>query len=761
MKRGIRWRWRQWVSGTLMVFASGGLTGCVKPLYMTPETQHIASTVGLPADLETNPNVAPIPDVSDHKPPPTVLDSNREPRYMTLQEAMAIALERGTRGQSSSFIFQSLAQGNISASYNDDLVVFGGRSVQGDDSIRVFALDPAIVEADIESALSKFDARFTTSMSWQKRDQAVANIFNNFNNGDFAAFSAGLFKPLPTGGLVSVTAETNYTKLGAVPQGFAVINPSYTPSVTVRFEQPLLRDYGIDVNQLLPSHPGSTQINFRPTGGGRTEGILITRIRADQAKAEFERNVQSMIFNVETAYWNLYGRYYVKYAAEQGLQQTYVTWDQLVQLQAAGLQTKQAVAQVRAQFEQFRSRYLIALQDVLESERRLRGLLGLPLADGQRIVPADTPILAPYKPDWNTSLVEALNNRPELRMARQQLKADQLNVMLQQNQVRPDLRFFADYNVNGIGNRLDGAGPFPQVDQLGNVSDVPGNAIGSLSLNRFNNWQLGVRFDVPIGYRDAYASLKVAQLNLARTHVVLRDQERKAELFLGSLYQQLAAQHEQIRLQQARRIAVGTQLQGQFERVKIGKDPLIQLLDAQLSFVDSIQAESDAIIRYNIAIAGFHLAKGSILQYNNIAIADGPLPAAVQERAADHFAARSAGLKIRERSAIPPPLPEPGTAVALPGVADGPPLPIALEPLKADPDSPPPIVPPSDPKSPLMVPPIVPKDEPKDGKPVSAPAPLPGLPVGNVLPTSPSTIPAAASEPTPLPATPVSKFRQQ
>jgi outer membrane protein TolC len=765
MKRGKRWRWRQWVSGTLMVCASGGLTGCVKPLYMTPETQHIASTVGLPADLETDPNAAAAPDVSDHKPPPTVLDANRDPRYMNLQEAMAIALERGTRGQSSSFIFQSLAQGSISASYNDDLVVFGGRSVQGDDAIRAFALDPAIVAADIESALSKFDTRFTTSMSWQKRDQAVANIFNNFNNGDFAAFSAGLIKPLPAGGLIGITAETNYTKLGAVPQGFAVINPSYTPSVTVRFEQPLLRDYGVDVNQLLPSHPGSTQINFRPTGGGRTEGILITRIRADQAKAEFERNVQAMIFNVETAYWNLYGRYYVKYAAEQGLHQTYVTWDQLVQLQAAGLQTKQAVAQVRAQFEQFRSRYLIALQDVLdvlESERRLRGLLGMPFSDGQRIVPADTPILAPYKPDWNTSLVEAMNNRPELRMARQQLKAEQLNVMLQQNQVRPDLRFFADYNVNGIGNRLDGSGPFPTVDAFGNVSDVPGNALGSLSLNRFSNWQLGVRFDVPLGYRDAYASLKIAQLNLARSHVVLKDQERKAEGFLTSLYQQLAAQYEQIRLQQARRIAVGTQLQGQFERVKIGKDPLIQLLDAQLSFVDSIQAESDAIVRYNIAIAGFHLAKGTVLQYNNISIADGPLPAAVQERAADHFAARTAGLKLRERPVVPKTGPEPGVALPLPGVADGPPLPEAMEPLKGDPDAPPAIVPPSELKSPTVIPPILPKDapkdSPKDGKPVSAPLPLPGLPVGTSNSPSPM-VPAAASEPTILPATPVSQYR--
>src|SRR5262249_22647295 len=299
----------------------------------------------------------------------------------------------------------------------------------------------------------------------------------------------------------------------------------------------------------------------------------------------------------------------------------------------------------------------------------------------ERMVRADTPVLAPYKPEWNTSLVEALNNRPELRMTRQELKVQQLNVMLQENNLRPDLRVGASYNINSIGNRLDGPGPIPSFNAAtGQVTDLPGNALGSLADNRFNNWSIFLRFDYPLGYRDAHAALKVAQLNLARSHVVLKNQERKAEFFLGSLYQQLAAYHEQIKLQQAKRIALGTQLQGQFERVKIGKDPLIQLLDAQRSFTGSIQAESDAIVSYNVAIAGFHLAKGTIMDFNGITICDGPLPAAVAERAADHFAARSASLKLRERPGnVAPTLPPAGTPLPLPGVADQPPPPEALE----------------------------------------------------------------------------------
>ncbi len=50
----------------------------------------------------------------------------------------------------------------------------------------------------------------------------------------------------------------------------------------------------------------------------RQEGILITRIRFDQQRAEFERNVNQMLLNVEVAYWNLYGGYWTLYSREQG-----------------------------------------------------------------------------------------------------------------------------------------------------------------------------------------------------------------------------------------------------------------------------------------------------------------------------------------------------------------------------------------------------------------------------------------------------------
>lgn len=740
-----RWtlkRWNKWVAGIVLALGAGATTGCIKPLYVSPDADHLAASVALPADLDTNPAIVAPQDVTGQKPPATVLDSNREPRFMSLKEAIAVALERGSTGSRFSGILNGLGTGNPrSGSFADDLEQRSPQGGSSDDAIRAFALDPAIFATETEGALAKFDARFTTSMTWRKQDQAVANIFNNFNNGDFAAFSSGLVKPLPTGGTASITFETNYSKLGAAPSGFAVINPSYTPSVTVGFEQPLLRDSGVDINQLLSQHPGSTQTPFRATGG-RNDGILISRIRTGMARRQFEREVNTLLLNIEGAYWQLYAAYSAKYAAEEALRQAFTVWQLLQQQQNAGLAAKQQVAQARAQFEDARSNYLTSLQDAIDRERQFRGLLGLPLEDGTRIVPADEPTLAPYKPDFGSSLQEALTYRPELQMTREDVKIQQLNLMIAHNNVRPDLRLFANYNVNSIGNAIGGQGPVPSLNSQGQVADIPGNAFASLADNRFNNWAFGVRLDYPIGNRDAHALLKASQLNLARSHVVLKNQERKAELFLGTVYQQLVASYEQIKIQRSLRIALGTQLEGQFERVQIGKDPLIALQDAQNRLANASRSEAQAIANYNIALAGFHYAKGTLMQYDNVTINDGPLPPTVSERAADHFAAKAASLRLLER---PNPIPLPTdefTAPKLPGQIE---KPMAIPIIPEDPK-------PTDPPAKAPANPIPPKVPGGVGG-VSTPGTLPVTHLGPMLGT-PTVVPDV------LPATPVSTYRK-
>jgi outer membrane protein TolC len=707
-------RWKFKLAGA--VLAIGGAVGCKQPLYMTEADRndviHIGSAL-LPKNLELDPSASMnVPTGEGSRTPRNVLNPDAPARNLSLAEAFSIALENGNEG--------SLA---LNGSSNGQLGSFAGNAFGGDDAIRAFALDPAVFGANIEASLSKFDTRWTSSMTWQKRDDAVTNVFNNLNNGDLATLNTGLFKPLPTGGLAGVTFNTDYTRLSSPPQGFQVVNPAYRPALTFQFEQPLLQNFGVEINQLLQQHPGSVQVaGLRPSGGTRTDGILITRIRYDQSRYEFQRRVNNMIVNVESAYWNLYSAYWNLYSAEQGMRQAYATYELTKALLEAGSRAKQELAQVEAQFEDFRVRRVQALQNVLTAERELRNLLGMKLEDGTRLVPSDAPTLSPYQPEWMSSLTEMLQARPELNLARQELKARQFDVILQKNSMRPDLRFLASYNVNGIGQKLDGDGS---------------NALESLSDNKFNSWTLGFRLDVPLGTRDAHAAVRTSRLNLARSFVVLKNQERKAEFDLGSIYQQVFSTYERIRIQRAQREALARQLDGLVTRVKLGKDPLLVLLDAQRNFAAALAAEHQAIGEYNTAIARYQHSKGTILPYNNITISEGPLPNCVSTRAADHFRMREEALELRQRpGAILPNHTDPAGVplihgpVSLPTLLEGSPK-VMSELPPVDPSKlPPGAVNPADPLGKYAMP---------------GPAPSTVLPVPQVTPTMPLPLPTGTT----------------
>ncbi len=129
-----------------------------------------------------------------------------------------------------------------------------------------------------------------------------------------------------------------------------------------------------------------------------------------------------MLVNVEVAYWNLYGSYWSLYSREQALRQAFEAWKINRERFEAGRIPIQDVAQTRQQYELFRAQRIQALETVIDNERNLRVLVGLPVEDGTRLVPVDTPTLAPYQPDWCTSINEALALRPDLVLARHELK---------------------------------------------------------------------------------------------------------------------------------------------------------------------------------------------------------------------------------------------------------------------------------------------------------------------------------------------------
>jgi outer membrane protein TolC len=637
-----RSRWfKRALAGVLAVSAAGG---CKQQLFMEPGDYTEAVKVALPRTLDTDPHAPITPGQVDRQAQiNTVIDFARPARNMTLRECIAIALEQGNVGS------QSPQQFGIK---NDGNFQFNGRTLGGTDAVRAFAVDPAIAQTEIERSLSRFDARWVTTMQWQKIDQPVAAQFLSFQQSrDAASFSSTLAKPLPTGGVVGITTSMDYSKFGQqATQQTQLVNPNYTPRVQLSIEQPLLRLFGVEINQIAGTGPlvegSQTLQGVRPAGGLGTEGILITRIRLDQAKSQFDQQINFLLVNVEAAYWNLYAAYYNLYAQEEGLRQAFEGYrftDARVNIGTAPPQLRD---QIQAQFHRFQAQVYEARGQVLESERQLRGFLGLRSDDGTRIVPIDEPNLAPYKPDFHEAANDAIAMRPELMLARQELKFRQLDLLLQKNLRRPNLTSFATYDVAGLGTRLGGASA--NATAQGNQ---PGNALGSLADNRFNSWTLGFRFDVPLGFRDANALVRASQLNMTRSYIQLRDAELKAIEYLSFQYRRVIQAHAVIAPRRAEREALQQYVYRirRLQDIRGAGEDFLSNLTVQQQLAAAIAAEARAVADYNTALSSFEFAKGTIQQYNNVSIGEGPLPPWVQKRAADHIRERTeAALKLRE-----------------------------------------------------------------------------------------------------------------
>ncbi len=627
-----------------MICLGAGAGGCFQAPRL-PEVDGLAADAQaiVPPRAELHANHLPPPPPSFAPEPVTVLNPERTPYYLSLAEAMALALENGTIG------LQTVRAPGLA---EEDLNALIGLNSLGADSIRVLSYQPARAGTAVESALSRFDAQWNTSMNWFTVDEPTTGL-NDFQNGAGATFLSSLAKPLPTGGVAGISFRTDYQLFANPPSGeFGVLNPTYFTRLTFGFEQPLLRGFGVDINQLSSSFPSSTLfsgLNGRPSSFA-PEGILIARLRFNQQRADLERVINFLLLNVEAAYWNLYSSYVDLFTSEQGLRQAHFAWMIGKNRVEGGKLDSGHLAQIQGQYEQFRGDRTRALGRVLEAERNLRVLIGLPVEDGKRLVPLDAPRQVPVRPEWKSAVDDALANRPELKLAREELIAREANLRVQKNNLLPDLRFFATYTPVGLGSRLDGNGGFVS----GSGLILPDNALHSLSSDHYNDWTLGLTLSVPLGFRYEHARERDAKLAIAQQVATLQNQEQKALAYLTKEYSKIVEATKVMEIRRLQRKSEAEQVEVRFRKFVAGvKDsPIEFLLDAQRQWTAALSQEYQAIVDYNIALASFEFAKGTLMQYHNVSINEGPLPEGACGRAVDHLR-RQGHLRVLRHPAVP------------------------------------------------------------------------------------------------------------
>ena len=547
---------------------------------------------------------------------------------------------------------------------SDVLRDVGGTVLRTPETTRT-QFDPAIVATDpafgIESALSAFDAQWTTSLFAENNDREINNEF--FGGGtrtlqqNVGSFQTQLSKRAVTGTELSARHIVEFDGNNAPANQF---DDAWTVKVEGEVRHPLLQGSGLEFNRIA----GPNRVP------GNYSGVVLARVNTDIDLADFEVAVRDYVSNIENAYWDLYFAYRDLDAQIAARDAALDTWRRVRALYDAGRRGGEAEkeAQAREQFYRFEEEVQNSLGGrlfdgtrtnngsmggtfrgtggVLVTERRLRRLLNLPASDGRLLRPVDEPVLAPVHFDWDEIACQAVERRAELRQQRFVVRRRELELIASKNYLLPRLDTVGRYRFRGFGKDLihNTGGGLPRFD----------NAYQDLTTGDFQEWQVGFELDIPIGYRHAHTAVRNAELTLARARAILRDQQEevvhataasvaevdRAYVVSQTTYNRLAASREELAATQAA-----------FESDKVSLD---LLLDAQRRLAESHRRHYRTLAEYAIAIKNVHFNKGTLLDYDGVYLAEGPWPTKAYHDAAALERRRGRPRRLSYASALAP-----------------------------------------------------------------------------------------------------------
>ncbi|MEM9367778.1 MAG: TolC family protein [Planctomycetota bacterium] len=596
-------------------------------------------------------DVQSLPDTVETLPPLTIGNHDYQFWNLTLEEAVAMALQNAKFFITTSGIAetrQNVADQFISGTADQFGSIYDIAIQQSTTQSVPLTVDGngnrvlprGVLRASqvggIEDALAEFDAQSSGFLNYSNTDRPANSTIAATQSDDFTSQSA-ISKRIVTGGVATLRHNLTYGKnnlLEIVGPGSALrnVDSDYTVTVEAQVQHPLMRNRGTLVNRIP---------------------VVLASLNEDISISEFEIQVRNLVRDVEVAYWDLYVAYRAVSTSIIGRNSAIVTAQFAKLALENGTGTRQEVSQSVEQFYQFRSLLEAALAGsnvqgnerfgVYGSERRLRELLGISPTDGRLIRPIDEPTLARVEFDWHESIAQTLYLSPELRQTKSRIKQSELELVSAKNQILPEVNLSLLYRWVGVGDHLGPPGGTGVQPLLPNSS-----ALETLTGGDFQEGS--IRLDITpaaFGARRELARIRGAKLRLAREKVNLQEKERLAVSRLSEAVAKTATHYQQVQSNAQRWQAAEQEVEARLAEFKGGRSPVNVVLQSQQR---RAQAQIDyyrALGEYNKSINYVDFLKGTLLPNNNIVVQEGVWNSKAYWDALERARERSAGHRLQ------------------------------------------------------------------------------------------------------------------
>ena len=463
-------------------------------------------------------------------------------------------------------------------------------------SLKMINIDPILANTVLNEEAAKFDNIIFANMRYSRKDEpAIAGdtaLFKSNNpalnnqevkinsaeskNNYFDA-DAGILVPLRSGGSVKLsTPFENKESKGR----FAA--DEYRSALKFSISQPLLRNAGTDVN---------------------AASINIAKFDLEAANVKTRLQSIRIIATVDKAYWDVYEAWNeleVRYKQYEFANQNLSIATRRVQEgTSAAIEINRAEFGVADRVESL----IIAKTKLKLAQRQLKFLLNdttLDLDSNLNLVTSTEPMLVSFAFDREKIVTQAKLGRLELLEQELKLAADLTKIDYLENQTLP--LFTIDYQYGALS---DSRSSFA-------------NSVDDSFRNRFNEWSVGLRFELPMTNEARKAQLdRAVQQRLQRlTTRTLQEMTVRREIYdaldqTDQNWQRIVAARQQV-------LIAGNNYEAESKQFNEGLRTMTEVLEMLTRLGEAQIKEIRAISDYQVSLIDLSYATGTLLGYSKV-----------------------------------------------------------------------------------------------------------------------------------------------
>jgi len=453
--------------------------------------------------------------------------------------------------------------------------------------VQVLQADPEVLYTIVRQEEAVFDWRSFLDAKYSDLNDPVGNTLtigsggNRYINNKVYG-QGGVKRRTTAGGELSIAQSVGHEYSNSI---FLQPNAQSTSRLELSFRQPLLSKAGTVYNQ---------------------NQIVLAGINSNISSDETLQELQSHLYQVAEAYWNLYrarSEFFQRQkllASAQKVLQTLEGRNQVDTIPRQFLRARATVARAESRMQR-------AVTDIRNSESRLRLLVNDPsmINSGPlEFTPSESPAAMPSPTGLQETLQTALLNRPDISLAIRQMRVSSVQIGVSKSELLPKLDFIVTSYVAGL-----------------QAHSQIGPSINDQFTTARPGYTAGFEFEVPLGNRAAKAKMEQRQWELKRAisafrvtvetsltevEIATREVDTSYREMLGKYQAMVAAQNE---------VAY---LQDRFDTLPMIEDSTILLLEDLLSGYERLADEESAFVQaqtgYALSLIQIRRATGTLMR---------------------------------------------------------------------------------------------------------------------------------------------------